>query len=655
MKRKFVTLTFLAGFLLVNTVFVEISERGFSAFAEKSTDVHILIPASAQWRYLAAKNLKTDNWRQLSFDDSDWPLGKSGFGYGDDDDRTKLDTMRGEYDTLIIRHKFDLANPATIKQLYLYMRFDDAFIAYLNGHEIARSGIIQHGFGHKIESHEASGYELFTIKTPFKYLHEGENLLAVAGFNRSLDSSDFSIEPVLASIELESPELPVELSKDEWYSDLDYFQSRLEDQSSYLLLGKFDYKKALRQLKNAYHESAGGLELAQELQKIIAQIGDAHAGIEVILDAVNDRYLPFLIADTSAGVVALNAEQSGFIEQGYPLLKSIDGLPLEQWLEAAAKYVPQVSSQLIRYQSLKQLRSIDRMRAELDIAPLPYVEITLESMDGVGHRTLSLRTSDHRLSNAKLKLGESKILDGNIGYLRIPSMYRSPDETLSTMAKFKDTDGLIIDVRDNRGGRYAILEALYGFFIDDTVPPYVSNIAAYRLSSRFDDDHLHYRPTYRFNHEGWTLDQKASIESAISTFEPEWAIPREKFSEWHFMVLDKAAEFKQYRYRQPVVVLSNAASFSATDGFLSAFSDLPQVTIVGEASGGGSGATQDFRLPNSGIEVNLSSMASFRPNGKLYDGNGIEVDIPQMPEPDDFLGYSDVVLERAISLIHEKL
>jgi len=75
-------------------------------------------------------------------------------------------------------------------------------------------------------------------------------------------------------------------------------------------------------------------------------------------------------------------------------------------------------------------------------------------------------------------------------------------------------------------------------------------------------------------------------------------------------------------------VLSNAAYFSATDGFLSAFGELPQVALIGQASSGGSGATKRFQLPNSGLEVKLSSMASFRSNGKLFDGNGIAVDIP---------------------------
>jgi C-terminal processing protease CtpA/Prc len=107
-------------------------------------------------------------------------------------------------------------------------------------------------------------------------------------------------------------------------------------------------------------------------------------------------------------------------------------------------------------------------------------------------------------------------------------------------------------------------------------------------------------------------------------------------------------------YNNPVVVLSNAGSFSAADGFVNAFGDLPQVTVIGQPSAGGSGATRAFRLPKTQVTVALASMASFRPNGKLFDGNGIEVDVLATPSLDDFAAGNDSVLARAVSVIEEK-
>jgi C-terminal processing protease CtpA/Prc len=109
-----------------------------------------------------------------------------------------------------------------------------------------------------------------------------------------------------------------------------------------------------------------------------------------------------------------------------------------------------------------------------------------------------------------------------------------------------------------------------------------------------------------------------------------------------------------YYYDKPVAVLSSAGSFSATDGFLSAFADLPQVSIVGEPSGGGSGATRQFQLPRTEIVVALSSMASFRATGKTFDGNGIAVDVEAKPTLQDFLSDQDSVLQRAVEVIRNR-
>jgi hypothetical protein len=49
-------------------------------------------------------------------------------------------------------------------------------------------------------------------------------------------------------------------------------------------------------------------------------------------------------------------------------------------------------------------------------------------------------------------------------------------------------------------------------------------------------------------------------------------------------------------------------------------------------------------------------MASFRPNGKLYDGNGVEVDIEVHPDPSFFIhGGQDDVLSTAIKYLSKPL
>ena len=97
------------------------------------------------------------------------------------------------------------------------------------------------------------------------------------------------------------------------------------------------------------------------------------------------------------------------------------------------------------------------------------------------------------------------------------------------------------------------------------------------------------------------------------------------------------------------MVLQDGGCFSATDVFLGALKGWPRVTLMGEASGGGSGRARRYRLAHSGIEVRLSSMASFRPDGRLYDGAGIAPDVRVEATVADLLGRSDTVLDAAIA------
>lgn len=613
-----------------------------------------LIPAGSDWYYHAGVVAPAADWRTLSFDHSPWKLGKAGFGYGYEDNKTHFTHMRDHFTAVQIRREFELSEPASTHTLQLYMRFDDGFVAYINGHEVARSGSVERGGRREVDDHEADDFEVFSIDLAGKLVRSGNNVLAIEGFNRSLDSSDFILHPVLTTAPVNNPQLPFTLTREQMVIDLNQFLRRVESDSSYLFKTQLDLRKAAQPLLNNPQKVFTTIGFARDLAKIIAKIGDAHADVNVNLDADDDRYLPLIIADSSAGIVAVTADKQELLDKDHPLLAAIDGKPVTEWLAVAAAYVPHASPQLVRQQSLRELRSIDRMRTDAGVKKSAVVNVTLTSPDGKRKAQRSLQTIDTRLPSGKVELGESRLLEDNIGYLRIPSMRSSGnEEVLSQMARFKSTNGLIIDVRGNSGGRYQILQQLYGYFTPNNAAPYVSNIAAYRLSPRFDTDHLHYRPTFRLTNPDWTRQERSAIDKAFALFEPEWQIPNDKFSTWHFMLLGKSDDSQQYEYQQPVVVLCNAASFSATDGFLSAFADLPNVTLIGNPSAGGSGATKHFTLQNSGIEIALSSMASFRPNGKLFDGNGIGVDINATPTPADFLGRTDTVLQLGIDWIRK--
>ena len=117
------------------------------------------------------------------------------------------------------------------------------------------------------------------------------------------------------------------------------------------------------------------------------------------------------------------------------------------------------------------------------------------------------------------------------------------------------------------------------------------------------------------------------------------------------MLLDRKPAAHAYVYRERAVILMDGGCFSATDIFLGAFKGWPGVTLVGTPSGGGSGRVRRVTLAASGLEITLSTMASFQANGKLYDGNGIHPDVVVEPDMGDWYGKGDKQLQAALKLL----
>jgi hypothetical protein len=171
------------------------------------------------WCYFKGTRQPPPNWKTMNFDDSLWEKGPSGFGYGDNDDMTKLTDMRfyektaddpGQpgYLSLFIRRSFQVRNLSEIKELIFRVDYDDGFIAYLNGREIARAnleGVARYNTKAK-KGHEAGDPKDFEITDKLNLLKEGSNVLAIQVHNDKLTSNDLTMIPMLVQrTKLDSP------------------------------------------------------------------------------------------------------------------------------------------------------------------------------------------------------------------------------------------------------------------------------------------------------------------------------------------------------------------------------------------------------------------------------------------------------------------
>ena len=166
------------------------------------------IERGAEFRYFRGTEAPPENWKADDFDDSAWESGPAGFGYGDDDDATTLEDMAGNYLTVFLRRSFEIEDLDRVARAILLVDYDDGFVAYINGEEIARANLDAIEFDSETTvNHEAGTAEEFRLEN-LGILREGENILAVQGHNTGLDSSDFSISPFLDFIEQDEEEKP---------------------------------------------------------------------------------------------------------------------------------------------------------------------------------------------------------------------------------------------------------------------------------------------------------------------------------------------------------------------------------------------------------------------------------------------------------------
>jgi len=161
----------------------------------------VLLEPAASWSYAAGDDPDAE-WSSPTYDDSHWPTGPAGFGYGDDDDATVLEDMRGEYGRVYLRRELDVDALAEVEELALMIRYDDAFIAYLDGEEVCRSGVAR-GAGAEavgISNHEARRrFEYFPLEGWRRHVEDGELVLAIEGHNKGVSSSDFSLDPFVVA------------------------------------------------------------------------------------------------------------------------------------------------------------------------------------------------------------------------------------------------------------------------------------------------------------------------------------------------------------------------------------------------------------------------------------------------------------------------
>ena len=449
---------------------------------------------------------------------------------------------------------------------------------------------------------------------------------------------------------------PRSLTRAQVEKDVERLAWRVEHAYSYRDLLGVDWRGELAALRLKLVGARADPHAPVEVMKFLARFGDGHTRVGGSARILPPGFLPVLLAPLGDRVVALRPGGGGPAVPGNPYVKSIDGVPVDRWIGGAMSIVPVGHAEFMRRVATERAHFVAFVRAELNLQVKDASRVSIELTDASG--TKSVKMSRPLAGRPPIARPSStpaqRVLEGNVGYIQIPSM--ASGESFRrwlhrSMGAVKDTAGLVIDVRGNGGGSREALRVLLPYFMAKNDPPHVANVGAYRLGEGDDpvdpEGFLDNRYLWPAGHVGWSDAARGAIAKVAATFKPDWKLPAGCFSAWHYMVLERTPD-TAFHYDRPLIILLDTGCFSATDIFLGGFSGHRNVTLLGTRSGGGSGRSRSEALPNSGLTVRMSTMASFRPNGQRYDGKGIAPDVEMGPILSDLLGSTDSVLDAAV-------
>jgi C-terminal processing protease CtpA/Prc len=349
-----------------------------------------------------------------------------------------------------------------------------------------------------------------------------------------------------------------------------------------------DFSKQLQLLANRLHDGHTSINFSADVT--YAPISHRRMGDKVFVTEVySDEY-----------------KQKG-VKKGTEIL-AINGLPvLEYGNQFVVPYIPSSTQQWSDYYPFNSVNLTKGPRGEA-------ITITFKNKKGAAFDIVDSRQSPWGIVNPSMDIS-FETLPGNIGYLKIPS-FQTNNFNMEGFGdlyeqKILNTDGLIIDIRENNGGNSKVGEVIMMLLATDSIPQ-----AAWDT------------PRYDAAYASWGKKWHTTSESS-KTIPP------------YYMLSNEIP-----KYDKPIVLLVNACTFSAAEDFAVLFKNAKRGIVMGTPTGGSTGNPIMIDL-GWGYYGRICTRHERLADGTEFIGVGIQPDII-VPETEGMILGDDNVIKEAL-------
>ncbi|MCD7879067.1 MAG: S41 family peptidase [Candidatus Gastranaerophilales bacterium] len=319
---------------------------------------------------------------------------------------------------------------------------------------------------------------------------------------------------------------------------------------------------------------------------------DAYVAIDTMIASLNDRYTRFvnpkefeeeksMIKGSLFGI----GIQIGLREGKILIISPIEDTPGEKAGLLAEDEILSIDG--ISTKDMTIDKAADKIRGKKGTTVTLVIK-----RKGVPNKTYKIVRDEIEIKSISEKTPENFKLDDKIGYIRLSSfMGRNVgNDFKDLMIKYKDKEGIIVDLRANTGGLLTNAIQISDLFLDN--------------------------------------------EIIVST------VDRDGYK-------DTARSGKRYFSSQPLVLLINKGSASASEILSGALKDNQRAILVGENTFG-KGLVQEVKsLTPFSAGLNITVQKYLTPNGTDINKKGIAPDIEVKLTEEDIKAKNDVQLKKA--------